>query len=164
MALGIGLAMFSCATDPTTGYAFGSGHRADVKSVSVPIWENRTSSPTLGAQLTEAIIKEIQRSTPWLVVDSGATTTLSGVVVEQRLRKLDQDSTTGLVQEQGVDLAVDFHWRNNRSRKEVLTRRNFRAQGDFIPTRGVGEPIEIGQFGAIQALARDIVAELRSDW
>ena len=135
-----------------------------MRSVAVPVWDNQTYYPGLEAQLTEAIIKEIQRSTPWVVVSGGATTTLSGTIMAAELRKLGTDNTTGLVQELSFDLAVDFEWRSNRSRKALITRRDFRAQSGFIPTRGLAEPIEVGQLGAIEALARDIVAELRSDW
>ena len=153
-----------CASDPAEGYAMGSGHRADVRSVRVPVWENRTFVPGLEAQLTEALIKEIQRSTPWVIVSSGATTTLDGTITAADRRKLGTDSTTGLVQDMAVDIAVDFAWTNNRTRKALIERRHFRAQGSFIPTRGVGEPLEVGQLDAIEALARDIVNELRSNW
>lgn len=154
----------ACASDPSEGYAMGGGFRDDVRSVAVPVWDNRTFHPGLEAQLTEAIIKEIQRSTPWVVVNRGASTTLTGTITAAELRKLGTDHTTGLAQELAVDLAVDFEWRNNRSRRPIIARRDFRAQGSFIPARGVAEPIEVGQLGAIDALARDIVAELRSDW
>lgn len=154
----------SCASDPSEGYAMGSGHRRDVRSVRVPVWENRTFIPGLEAQLTEALIKEIQRSTPWVVVNSGATTTLDGTITAADLRKIGTDPDTGLVQDMAVDIAVDFVWTNNRTRRALIDRRNFRAQGSFVPTRGVGEPIEVGQLNALESLARDIVHELRSNW
>ncbi len=153
-----------CSSDPSQGWAMGGGFRSDVRSVSVPVWNNRTFYPGLEAQLTEAIIKEIERSTPWVVVSSGGSTTLTGTITEAQLRKLSTDDTTGLVQQMAFDFAVDFEWRNNRSREPLVARSDFRAQGTFIPTRGISESIEIGEFGAIEAMARDVVAELRSDW
>lgn len=159
-----GLTLTSCASDPSEGWAMGGGYRNDVRSVAVPVWDNQTFYPGLEAQLTEAIIKEIQRSTPWVVVSGGASTTLTGTIVAAELRKLGTDNTTGLVQDMAFDLAVDFEWRSNRTRRPLISRSDFRAQGGFIPTRGLAEPIELGQLGAIEVLARDIVAELRSDW
>lgn len=158
------LALSSCADDPSRGYAFGGGFRSEVRSVSVPVWVNRTFTPDLGARLTEAIIKELQRSTGWRVTNHGAGATLTGVISSANLRKLGTDPNTGLVQELAVDLAVDFDLRSNSTQKAIITRRNFRASGVFIPKQGINEPIEIGQQGAIETLARDIVNELRSDW
>ena len=162
----VGLAALcaGCASDQSRGYAVGGGFPEGVRTIAVPIWENRTRDPEMGARVTEAIIKEVNRSTPWRVVSAGAATTLTGVITRADLRKLGQDSVTGLVQELAYDVSVDFTWENNRTRKPILKRTSFRAQGQFIPTRGVGEPIEVGQLGAIDALARAVVAELRSDW
>jgi Lipopolysaccharide-assembly len=157
------LLLTSCASDPTTGFAFGGGYRTDVRTVAVPIWENRTFTPELGAQLTEAIIKEIQRSTPW-VVTSSAQTRLTGVITASDLRRLGTDPTSGLVQDMAVDLAVDFQWQDISKHKPILVRKHFRASGSFVPTQGINEPIEIGRQGAIENLARDIVTELRSGW
>lgn len=166
-ALSVALALIgvcSCASDPTTGYAFGSGRRNDIRTITVPIWENRTFTPGLEAQLTEAIIKELQQSTRWIVVDTGAATTLTGVLTNSNLRRLGEDPFTGLTQELAVDLAVDFKWRNNRTRRPLVERKNFHGDGVFIPTQGINEPIEVGQLGAIESLAKSIVAELRSEW
>jgi len=155
----------ACASDPTKGYAFSGGFAPALRTVSVPVWKNRTSEPELGALLTEAIIKEIQRSTPWRVVDVGAGATLTGVVTEASLRRLGRDTTTGLTQELAYDLAVDFTWsEGRRSQGSTIERRGFRAQGQFIPVRGAGEPIDVGRLAALDAMARAIVGELRSHW
>ncbi len=156
--------MLGCASDPSDGWAMGGGFQDDVKTIAVPVWDNQTFVPGLGAELTEALISEIQRTTPWLVVSSGANTTLTGVIRASDLRKLSTDNTTGLVQELAVDLAVDFEWRTIRGREPLVARTDFRSQASFIPTNGIGEPIEVGQRGAVEAMARDIVSELRSDW
>jgi hypothetical protein len=68
------------------------------------------------------------------------------------------------VQELGVQLTVDFEWVDNRTGKTIVARRSFTAQSTFIPQRGVGERLETGKSAAVQRLARDIVAELRSAW
>lgn len=153
-----------CASDPAKGYTFGGEYSKEIRTVAAPIWENRTREPELAAMLTEAIIKEIERSTPWRVVESGASATLTGVVTDADLRRLGRDSTTGLMQELAFDIAVDFTWTNNRNRRVLVERSGFRAQGQFVPARGANEPIDVGRLGAIDALARAVVAELRSDW
>jgi len=154
-----------CASDPTQGYSFSSAHRTDIHSVAVPVWDNTTFTPGLEMRLTEALVKEIHRSTPWSVTNAAsAETTLTGRITTAELESLNKDPTSGLVQEQALELAVSFEWRDNRSGEVLAARRNFRATGVFVPNIDAGEPIETGEQSAIEALARDIVGQLRSAW
>jgi hypothetical protein len=34
----------------------------------------------------------------------------------------------------------------------------------FVPSNPTGEPIALGEFAAVQQLARDVVAELQAQW
>ncbi len=154
-----------CAVDPSRGYSFASTYDRNIRTIAVPIFQNETYSSGLEVRLTEAIIKEIQRSTPWRVVrNSNAATTLSGRLTHVDVFQLTRQRETGLVQEEAVKLTADFDWMDNRSGETLVSRRNFTALASFVPHRGVGEPIERGQDAAINALARDIVAQLQSDW
>lgn len=154
-----------CASDPSRGYAFSSPYRDDVRSVAVPVFGNTTFEHGLEMRLTEAVQKEIARTTPWAVSSTGrADTTLAATIVEVDRRKLSTDQTSGLVQELAVEITVDFRWTDNRTGHTLLARRNFRAAGAFAPTLSVGERIETGQDGAIESLAAALVGELRSDW
>ena len=132
------------------------------------MFDNRDFQHGLEIELTEAIIKEIQRSTPWVVVQGqnggGADTTLTGVITQATLHNLTTSSTTGLVQEMAVEISVDFDWRDARTGKYLISRRDFRAMESFVPAPGSRERLELGQHAAVQELARSIVAELRSNW
>ena len=154
-----------CSSDPTKGYSFGSSFSSDVRTVHVPIFENPTFARGLEIELTDAIIKEVQRTTPWTVADSdSAQTQLTGKINDAELRRLSTGRGSGLVQELAYTITVEFEWKDNRTGKVLVSRRDFRASDSFIPTEGVNERIEVGQHGAIQRLAQDIVAELRSNW
>ena len=147
------------------GYRFGAAYSDDMRTIAAPMFDNVTFSHGMEAMLTEALLKELNRSTPWEVApEATADTTLSGVITEVRLHKLNTSPTSGLVTELAVDLSVDFEWRDNRTGQTLLARRNFRGIGRFAPGRGVGEPIEVGEQAAVDRVARAIVAELRSDW
>jgi hypothetical protein len=159
------LACGSCASDPRQGYAQASAHDATIRTVSVPIFENPTFARGLEVELTDAIVKEIQRSTPWRVTrEQGANTTLVGTLTDSRLRRLSTQRDSGYVQEVAVELTVDFEFKDNRSGKTLVSRRSFTASDAFVPARPAGERLEAGQHAAVQRLARDIVAELRSAW
>lgn len=160
-----GLAAPGCSSDPTRGYSFQSAHDTNVRTITVPIFTNETYSSGLEVRLTEAIITEIQRSTPWRVVESSsAATTLSGSIDRVELTNLTNRRGTGLTQEIALRVAVSFDWVDNRTGETRVSRRNFTAFSSFVPHRGVGEPIEQAESGVIRELARDIVAELRTDW
>lgn len=158
-------ALPACSSDPSRGYSFTSTHSTAIRSISVPVFDNPTFFKGYEVELTDAIIKEIQRGTPWVVVQGeGADTTLTGSITDARLRSLSTSSKTGLVQEMAVDLAVDFDWRDSRSGKHLASRRNFRAMEAFVPAPGSRERIDMGRHAVIQEMAREIVAELRSNW
>jgi len=163
--LAFAIAAAGCASSPSEGYAFASVYRTDVRTVAVPVFQNTTFAHGVETRLTEAIVKEIHRTTPWAVVSSGAAdTTLSGTIRAGALESLGTGPDTGYTSELGYVLGVDFEWRDNRSGRPLIRRRNFRAAGSFVPARGAGEPIDIGEQAAVEAMAKEIVDELRSDW
>lgn len=158
-----------CASDPNSGYVLGTTYDTGVRTVSVPIFENETFTPGLEQSLTEAIIREIQTSTPWIITGrSRADTVLTGVITSAELNKLSRTRGTGYVQEQALAISVNFRWSDNRSGDTRVERERFTAASTFVPARGVGgepgERIEIGQRDAIADLARAIVNELRADF
>ena len=158
-------ALSACSSDPRTGYTFKGVHSENIRTVSVPVFDNRTYSTGLEVELTEAVIKEIQRTTRWSVTSSGAAdVTLSGTVQSSELRRLSVEPVTGLAQEMGVDVRVDFELRDNRSGKVITARKNFGVTDTFVATRNTGERIEIGRSATVSTMARDIVAELSEDW
>lgn len=155
----------SCASDPREGYSFSSPHDESVKTVAVEVFENDTFSTGIEAELSEAIAKEIMRTTKWRIASTRlADTVLSGTVTTSELKPLSSDQQTGLVQEMGVRLTVDFDWRNNRNGKTLVSRRSFTAMDTFVPAIRTGERIETGEASTVQALAKSIVAEMRSSW
>lgn len=154
-----------CSSDPTKGYSFSSSFSSDMRTIHVPIFENPTFARGLEIELTDAIIKEIQRSTPWTVASAdSAQTQLTGKISDAVLRRLSTGRGSGLAQELAYTITVEFEWKDARNGKVLVSRNNFSASDSFIPTQGLNERIEVGQHGAIQRLARDIVGELRSNW
>lgn len=162
---GAALSIAGCASDPTKGYSTKSTYDETVRSVAVPVFDNATYSIGLEASLTEAIIKEMRLVTPWVVTSPGnSETTLSGSIVKSDLITYSRESQIGLVQEQGVRITVSFDWVDNRTGKTLVARRSFSATEPFVPSLPAGERLATGEQAAIQELARDIVAELRSNW
>lgn len=161
------VAMFAgaCSSDPTTGYSFSSTFPNSVRTVSVPVFNNYTYETGLESQLTEAIIKELQKSSQIRVVQSGgADTVLKGVITNAEMRRMSLDRVTGLTQEVGYTITCDFDFTDTRSGELLTSRRSFAASDTFVAARPSGERMELGQRGAVQRLAKDIVNELRATW
>jgi len=156
----------ACSSDPRQGYTFTSAYDSGVRTIAAPIFDNTSFHHGIEALLTEAIVKEIHRSTPWTVVRTDAAeTTLRGAITDVTMRRLGGTGReSGLVQEMAVVMSVDFEWVDNRSGATLVARRNYRGAGTFTPAQGVGERLESGEQAAIESLARDIVGELRSQW
>jgi hypothetical protein len=153
-----------CASDPTRGYAFRPAYDTGIRTIAVPVFENPTFHHGVEIDLTDAIIKEIQQRTPWVVVSSGAESTLSGRIADIQLRPLTTSRRTGLVEDVAVAITVDFTWRDGRTGDYLVRRQNFTATETFVPARPSGERLELGQHAAVQELARAIVSEMRSSW
>lgn len=169
MLIAVAVLVAGCASDPSKGYVFGSTYDQGVRTVAVPIFDNTTYTPGLEQTLTEAIVRQIQTSTPWRIASrERADTVLTGVIDQAELGLLTRTRGTGLVQEQTLTLRVDFAWRDNRTGEVRVERQRFSATSTFVPARGIdgqgGERIEIGQRDAIDELAQAIVAELRADF
>ncbi len=159
------LALGACASDPHAGYAIGSAYRTDITTIGVPIFEMADFAPGVELELTEAVIKEVHRTTPWKVVPrAGADTVLTGAITDSDLRKLSTDRDTGLVQELAYSLTASFEWKDTATGRVLVSRRNFRAAESFVPARPARERVDTGRRGAVEELARAIVAELRSAW
>jgi hypothetical protein len=162
----------SCASTPAntedsakTGYTHGNLYRSDVHSVAVPIFENRTFTTGIERELTDAIIKEIQTRTPYFIAPPDrADTELVGVITAVEKSRLNRARGSGLVREMIVKVTVNFEWRDQRTGKVFAARKDFQAGDEYIASLPVSERPEIGQFGASQAMAREIVAAMRDQW
>ena len=157
--------LVGCASDPTKGYSTESSFPDDVRSVAIPIFENHTLFRDVEFDLTDALIKEIEARTPYKVLSSAkADTVLLGRIVRVEMNQLSRSRVTRLSEEVLLTVTIDFEWKDLRTDAPLLERTGFSGHGLFVPSTPTGEPIELGQFSAVQGLARDIVAEMRSNW
>lgn len=165
VCVGVGVLLSACASDPTQGYSLKPPYRDDVKTIAVPIFDNATYAHGIETELTDAIVKEIHRSTPWRVTSlDKADTSLRGTITDTDLRKLTTNSDSGLVESLAVEITVSFEWKRIESGEVLVSRRNFKGARVFVPAHGAQERLEYGRSAAIDQLARDIVATLRSSW
>lgn len=161
----ITLCVAGCASDPTKGYSSETLYPKDINTIAIPIFTSDSYTRDVEFELTDALIKEIEARTPYKVVSADrADTVILGQVREIKLDQLSKSRTTGLSEEVIVSVTIDFQWKDQRSGKPLLERKNFAGNALFVPSAPSSEPIELGEFAVVQQLARDIVSELQSDW
>jgi len=141
-----------------------------IETVYVPVFESSSLRRGLGEELTEAVIKEIERRTPYKVVgDCGADTILSGRIVGDEKHILLQ-TREGDPREVEMDLHVQVSWRDRRG--TVLREgRPIAIPADCVTVTGTSEMVaEAGhstataEMQAIQRLARQIVSLMEAQW
>ncbi len=154
-----------CSNDPTQGYSSKTTFREDISSVAVPIFTNDAYTRDVEFELTDALVKEIEARTPYKVTSQAkADTVLIGHIRSIHLDQLSKSRTTKLAEEVIVKVTIDFEWKDLRSGQTLVSRKDYSGFGLFVPSKPSSEPIELGQFAAVEQLARDVVGEMRSNW
>ena len=165
-----GAAEGTAATENTslsTGnrYSAASLYSHKYRSVAVPIFHNKTLHTGVERDITDALIKEIQSRTPYIVRTSGnADTILNGTIVSVEKTRLSQLKGSGLVEDSIISITIDFEWKDARSGEIIVQRRHFEAGDVYIPAQPVAERPQIGLWAVSQELATDIVSTMREAW
>ena len=114
-------------------------------------------------QLSRALVQQIDAESPYKVVPKErADTILDGQINEIRLQNVSTDSNLAIPQEQLYVITVDFTWKDLRTGRILVERRNFQQTNTFYPTLGEGE--YVGSQQTSEKLASGIVQELQADW
>ena len=152
------------------GYMVGNGFSPDVRTVSVPIFENETYRRGIEYQLTEAVQKEIQKRTPYkLAKGLDADTRLTGRIVQTRKDVLGENANDDPRQLQ-FSIMVNVTWENLRT-GEVLAQQEVPVAPEAIPLISSAQfAPELGQSQAtalqtaVSNLARHIVNMMETPW
>lgn len=163
VVLGLALVASGCASDPTQGYSFSSSYDERVRSVAIHVFQNETFHPGLESDVTAALIRRVQRDTPWDVTGADtAQTTVTGTIRDVQIRRLSQDNDGGITQQAAVRVVAEFEWRSNVTGRILARQINVAVTESFIPA--AGEPLEVGLSAAADELAGVILEAMRSVW
>jgi len=131
----VALALPACEWDGNftlLGYTTAPNYRADIHSVRVPLFKNKTFWRGLEFDLTQAVVDEIEKTTRMKVVSDGpADTELIGTITLYTKATLNV-SPVNEVREAETTLVVEVLWKDLRT-GEILSR----------PSRRPGEPLPI---------------------
>jgi len=165
LLIGVLTALCGCSTVKkimTLGYTSKPLGPADVRSVHLPVFDNRTFRRGLEFQLTEAIKTELLHKSDLRIVDRDvADTELTGEIVDVRENVLLEDLNDDVV-ETSITVTVDVIWRDRRSGRVLLDRRGVSDTAELIALRG--ENVGTATEEAFRDLAERIVELLEEDW
>lgn len=146
-------------------YQFGTPtmHRFEIRSVHVPIIESGSYRRFLGQQLTEAVVKEIELNTPFIVTTANrADSILAGRIVTERKRVLSEtknDDPRALLSE----MRVEFTW-TDRGGVPLMDRQVVRLTRDVIFVPEGGQSLTTAQQELFERFARQIVGQMEVTW
>ena len=154
------------------GYRFGnqSLFPADIETVHVPMFQSSSFRQNLGEELTEAVVKEIERRTPYKVVrDANADSVLIGRITEEHKHML-VETINGDQREMEMNMVVSVRWVNRRGdlirtgppipvANDAVT---INASAHFVPE--YGQSNATAEMQEIQRIARKIVDLMEAPW
>ena len=145
------------------GYQWHSLYREDVQTVAVPIFTNRDFRRGMEFKLSKAVVNQIEAHTPYKVVARDrADTVLEGEIAKVEVNTLSRSFVEGIPQEQVMLVTVNFIWKDLRTGRILMQRKNFQQTASFYPTVGEGE--FVGSQQAVEKLALGIVQEMQAEW
>jgi len=153
-------------------YQFGSRSmfRPGIRTVHVPIVRNETFRHDLGVRLTEAIIREIERRTPYKVThDPNADSVLQCSVVGEGKRVLTETANDDPRALDAV-ISVRAAWVDRQG--QLLMQNSIIPAGDGMITFGqdarfvpeAGQSVNTANQAAIENLAERIVSQMEMRW
>jgi hypothetical protein len=142
-----------------------------IETVYVPVFDSVSYRRELGEELTEAVVKEIERRTPFKVVSTpgAADTVLIGKIIGEN-KKLLFEIPTGDPREMEVNLTVQVSWTDQRGRPVCNIPKvpvpgaavNISATSELVPE--VGQSVATQHQAAIKRLAEQIVSLMEKPW
>ncbi|HRJ10943.1 MAG TPA: LPS assembly lipoprotein LptE [Prosthecobacter sp.] len=162
-ALGLGFLLSGCA-----GYQLGGqkpGHLAGVTKLAVPAFENLSLEPRLGALVTNAVIKQIQLTGAYEIVnEADAEAVLTGRIVRIRRSQFRSDRDNVLRTSQLLlTLSTDYTIRDSGG-GSILHRGAAAADSYTVLDRNVQNSEAQALEDAAQRLAANIATDLSEGW
>jgi hypothetical protein len=159
---GCGYQQSGSSANIPAGYKWNSLYRGDVRTVSVPVFGNRTFYRGIEFSLSKAIGTQLEMRSPYKIVPrEQADTVLEGEVVKVRFRTLSE-GIGGVPQEQLYTVGVNFVWRDLRTGSIILQRKEFEQAATWYARLGEGQ--FVAQQQNVERLALAIVQQLESPW
>ena len=163
LILGLGLAALAPGCN-VTGYSIRAPYDTKIKTVYVPVFKSITFRRDVNLQLTELVIKEIERRTPYKVVGTpeDADSTLEGTVNFSD-KNVIVENPFNLPRQLTSTVIVMATWTDNKAEKKENPNPAVIAETfNFYPE--IGETSEAAFYRTCEKLATQIVNMMEEPW
>lgn len=152
-------------------YRFGacSLYRPDIQTVHVPVIHSASFRRNLGERLTEAVVKEIETSSPYKVVGSADADSTLIVTIDGDAKRVLAENANDEPRSLETSFYVTMTWRDRRG--NLITQTTVPLEetvvalaqpSNFIPESG--QSLTTAQQKVIQGLATQIVSQMEAGW
>jgi len=134
----------------------------NVRTIYVPIFDNRTFRRGIEVELTEALKREILAKTQLrIVAKDAADTILFGEIVDFRESVLIENVADEAVESNAI-VYVDFMWKDQRTGQILAEARGVSESARFVLARG--ETVARAKADSFEDLAERIVNMMEKEW
>ncbi len=163
MGLSLAVLVTGCGI---TGYSIRAPYNTEIKTVYVPVFKSITFRRDVNITLTELVVKEIERRTPYKVVNNPdeADSTLEGTVNFSD-KNVIVESPYNLPRQLTATMIVYATWTDNKVKEEDKKPPNpavIAETFNFYPE--IGESSEAAFYRTCEKLAIQIVNMMEEPW
>ena len=143
------------------GYSLRGNLPEHIKSVAIPIFQNRTPVPAIENFLTNAVVNAFSTNGRLRVTNvDRADSILEGTITNYNLQSIAYDSAANIRQFR-LTVTLNLRFRDVRRNEMLFERNGFSDRADFAVPGTVAETITTSE-GALQQAATDIARSVVS--
>jgi len=142
----------------------------DVTTVYVPLIESDSFRRDLGERLTEAVVKEIELSTPFKVVGTPDADSILSARLVRATKRVTTENRNDDPRALEINMGAEITWLNRR-REPLRDPRTIIFPPELLPIGNTatlipeaGQSVATSQQRALQRLAQQIVSTMEEPW
>lgn len=153
-----------CGCTELAGYSSEPLYNEDVSTVYVEMFDNRTFERGVEYELTDALAKRIEASTPYKIVSSRdrADSVISGYIGTAGSSVLSAERETGRALEKEAVLTAVVNWKNLKTGELLINEQKVTAAASYSEWQQQG--FAYGSTIAANKLAKRIVELMEKQW
>lgn len=147
------------------GYHLGSQflYRSDIRTIHVMMFESESDRRFLGQRLTEAVVKEVELSTPLTITDPQIADSFIRGKLLRESKEVAGENVNDEPRTLRVGWLVEVDW-VDRAGVPLMQRQTVRIDqaSEFVPEGG--QSLATAQQENIERIARDVVSQMQTPW
>jgi len=148
-----------CAGAGGCGYSTATLLRSDIRSVHVPVFENRTFRRGLEVELTRALVRELTLHTHLRIAPADrADSTLSGELVDFAQETVTK-SAQGDILLKRLQATVRFRWRDNLTGRDIVPPQRV-VESETVALARAEQP----ELHLFRKVAQRLVEKMQREW